>query len=121
MSKQKGAVLERDCSRSEFGGELSALESCSVMKSAEKERKVGMATGTNESAVHTEVHFCKSYINDLRRYLVEQISVWLQVKTNTLLFQNKQQIGLLASELWNKELEILSFTFIYCTDLLTHK
>lgn len=52
--------MEQDCSRSEFGGEHSALESRSVMKSEEKERKVGMATGTNESAVHAEVHFCKS-------------------------------------------------------------
>lgn len=57
----------RDCSRSEFIGEHAALESRSVMKSEEKERKVGMATGTTESAVHTEVHFCKSYINNMRR------------------------------------------------------
>lgn len=52
--------MEQDCSRSEFGGEHSALESRSVMKSEDKERKVGMATGTNEIAVHAEVHFCKS-------------------------------------------------------------
>lgn len=60
--------MEWDCSRSEFGGEHSALESLSAVKSEEKGRKVGMATGTNESAMHAEVHFCKSYINNMKKY-----------------------------------------------------